>query len=162
MQREVPGPGQQSVWDFPRPPAVEASSRRVVVELGGAPVARTSRALRVLETSHPPVFYVPFEDVEPGALEPAPGSSWCEFKGRAAYVDVVAGGQRAAAAGWHYPDPSPGYELLRGHVAFYPGRMGRCLVDGELVLAQEGDFYGGWITSEVVGPFKGGPGTRGW
>lgn len=152
----------ESVWDYPRPPAVQSAGEEVVVELGGVVVARTRRALRVLETSHPPVYYVPREDVTEAALEPAEGTSWCEFKGRAAYLSVIGGERREDRAAWTYPAPEPAYAALRDHVAFYPGRMDRCLVDGEQVQAQEGDFYGGWITSRVVGPFKGGPGTRGW
>ena len=133
-----------------------------MVELGGVVVCRTSRALRVLETSHPPTWYLPREDWLPGALEPAPGSSYCEFKGMASYLTVVGGDRRAEGAGWTYEQPVPAYEALRRAVAVYPDRMDRVTVDGEVVRAQEGGFYGGWITSDVVGPFKGPPGTRGW
>lgn len=163
-----PGPGQESVWDYPRPPRVEPSTAHVVVVLGETVVADTRRSLRVLETSHPPTYYLPPEDVAAGVLREVPGaSSWCEFKGRARYWDVVgrdASGRevRAPRAAWTYPTPSPGYEALAGYVALYPGRMTRCTVDGEVVEAQEGDFYGGWRTSRVVGPFKGADGTRGW
>jgi uncharacterized protein (DUF427 family) len=157
-----PEPGQESVWAHPRPPAVVASSEHVVIDLGGVVVAESRHALRVLETSHPPTYYLPEADFAPGALEPAPGSSWCEFKGQAAYLTVVGGTQRAEAAAWTYPAPSPGFEALRGHVAVYPGRMDRAYVDGEPVTAQPGGFYGGWITSRVAGPFKGAAGTRGW
>ena len=132
------------------------------MKVAGEIVADTRRALRVLETSHPPVYYIPVADVRPGALQPVPGSSFCEFKGWAAYSDLVIGGRCVSSAAWHYPDPSEGYESLRDHVAFYPGRVDRCTVDGEPVQAQAGDFYGGWLTSRVVGPFKGGPGTTGW
>jgi uncharacterized protein (DUF427 family) len=131
------------------------------VVFGGVTVASTSRALRVLETSHPPVYYVPREDVREGVLESASAETWCEYKGRAVYFDVVAGGKRAAAAAWSYPDPSSGFEALRGAVAFYPAPMDDCLVDGERARPQPGGFYGGWITDDVVGPFKGEPGTRG-
>ena len=163
-----PGPGQESAWDYPRPPAVEPTDEHVVVRLGLTVVADTRRALRVLETSHPAAYYLPFEDVAAGALVPVGGaSSWCEFKGRATYLDVVGTDEQgrplvAARAAWTYPDPSPGYELLVGHVALYPGRMTRCTVEGEVVEPQDGGFYGGWRTSRVVGPFKGGPGTTGW
>jgi uncharacterized protein (DUF427 family) len=160
--RDPVGPGQESVWDFPRPPSAEVTPRRVVVELGGQVVARTSRAVRVCETSHPPVYYVPREDVVPGVLERAAGSSWCEWKGAATYWDAVVDGRRHPAVGWSYEQPTAGYEHLRGAVAFYPSRVDRALVDGEQVRAQAGDFYGGWITADVVGPFKGEPGTRGW
>ncbi|MFB9731002.1 DUF427 domain-containing protein [Ornithinimicrobium kibberense] len=157
-----PGPGQESVWDYPRPPRVEPSEALVVVELGGTTVARTTRSLRVLETSHPPTYYLPRAAFVPGVLRPTDGSSFCEWKGAASYLDLVAGGRTAARAAWTYPDPSPGFEALRDHVALYPGLVDRCLVDGEVVEPQPGGFYGGWITSAVVGPFKGEPGTWGW
>ena len=157
-----PGPGRESVWDYPRPPRVEPSEALVVVELGGTTVARTTRSLRVLETSHPPTYYLPRAAFVPGVLRPTDGSSFCEWKGAASYLDLVAGGRTAARAAWTYPDPSPGFEALRDHVALYPGLVDRCLVDGEVVEPQPGGFYGGWITSAVVGPFKGEPGTWGW
>jgi uncharacterized protein (DUF427 family) len=153
----------ESVWDYPRPPIVAPSHSHVVIELEGEVVADTRRSVRVLETSHPPVYYIPLEDIAPGFLLPVPGTTWCEFKGSASYFDVVApSGRVVARAAWHYPQPTVGYEALVDHVAFYPGRMDRCTVDGEAVVAQPGDFYGGWITSKVTGPFKGAPGTRGW
>jgi uncharacterized protein (DUF427 family) len=153
----------ESVWDYPRPPRVEPSARRVRVVLGGAVVADSGRALRVLETSHPPAIYVPVADVAAGALRrvPGPGTA-CEFKGRAVYFDVCAGGTVARGAAWGYPEPRPAFAALRDHVSFYPGRMEACYLGDELVQAQEGDFYGGWITADVTGPFKGGPGTWGW
>jgi uncharacterized protein (DUF427 family) len=138
------------------------STRHVVVELGGRVIADSHRALRVCETSHPPVFYVPREDVATGVLSPCDGSSFCEFKGVASYWDAEIDGVRVPAVGWSYEHPSPGYEPLRGAVAFYPGRVDRALVDGEQVRPQAGGFYGGWITADVVGPFKGEAGTRGW
>lgn len=150
------------MWDYPRPPAVEPVAERVVVRLGGVVVADTTDAVRVLETSHPPVYYLPVADLAPGTLEPAEGSSMCEFKGRARYFDVRGGGVTAPRAAWNYPTPEPGYEQLRERVAVYPSAMDSCEVAGEVVQAQEGDFYGGWITSRVVGPFKGGAGTFGW
>jgi uncharacterized protein (DUF427 family) len=154
----------ESVWDYPRPPRLQPSSRLVRVVLGGGVLAQTQRAHRVLETSHPPVFYIPLADVRAAALEPSEGrGSFCEFKGMATYWDAIgADGTRVSRAGWSYPDPAPGYEAIRDAVAFYPGSMDECTVDGELVLAQQGDFYGGWITSEITGPFKGPPGTLGW
>jgi uncharacterized protein (DUF427 family) len=160
--RIAPGPGQESVWDYPRPPRVEASGQRVVVRLGGVVVVDTRDALRVLETSHPPTYYLPRSAFPPGALSAAGGSSVCEYKGRAAYLDVHAGGVVAQRAAWTYPSPLPGYEVLADHIALYPAAMDRCEVDGEFVEPQQGGFYGGWITSRVVGPFKGGPGTLGW
>ncbi|MFF4648398.1 DUF427 domain-containing protein [Streptomyces sp. NPDC001380] len=152
----------ESVWDYPRPPAVRPSPERVTVEFAGVTVADTRSALRVLETSHPPVFYIPREDVAARLLRPSRRRSWCEWKGQAVYWDLVAGGEESADAAWSYPDPSRGFEAIRDHLAFYPSRVGRCTVAGEEVVPQEGDFYGGWITSEVTGPFKGAPGTAGW
>jgi uncharacterized protein (DUF427 family) len=147
----------ENVWDYPRPPAVEPCTRRVLVELDGVVLADSTRALRVLETSHPPAIYVPPEDVH--GLTPSPARvTWCEFKGTAHYFD--AGTVRAVA--WAYPEPSPGYEALRGFVSFYPGRVDAAWLDDERVQAQEGGFYGGWITADIAGPFKGAPGTRGW
>lgn len=158
------GPGQESVWDYPRPPRVEASSRHVVVTFDGATIADTRRALRVLETSHPPVYYLPFNDVADGVLVANPRRTFCEFKGVAAYHDVVGpSGRTEVAAGWSYPDPSPGFEALRDHVALYPARMDHCTIDDEVVRAVQGDFYGGWVTDDVVGPFKGAvPGSQWW
>ncbi len=156
------GPGQESVWDYPRPPSAGVTGRHVVVELAGRVLADTRRAVRVCETSHPPVYYVPRDDVADGVLHHAAGGSWCEWKGAATYWDLVVGERREAAVAWSYEEPSPGYEHLRSAVAFYPGRVDRALVDGEPVRPQLGGFYGGWITDDVVGPFKGEPGTRGW
>ncbi len=161
--RRVPaGPGQESVWDYPRPPFVEPTTELVEVVLGGVVVARTRAALRVLETSHPPAYYLPYAAFADGTLVPVSGTTYCEFKGDASYVDVVAGGRRAARAGWTYRTPSPGFEAIVDHVSVMPGAMDRCTVDGEVVQPQDGGFYGGWITARVVGPFKGGPGTFGW
>ncbi len=155
---------RESVWDYPRPPRVEACASRLRILFGGALIAETSRALRVLETSHPPVYYIPLAFIAVGALEPSGGAgSFCEWKGSAIYYDVLGpGGRRAGRAAWGYPDPAPGFELLRDTVAFYPAAMDECTVDGELVTPQPGGFYGGWITSRVEGPFKGEPGTLGW
>ncbi|HEX6247136.1 MAG TPA: DUF427 domain-containing protein [Nocardioidaceae bacterium] len=159
---ETPGSGQESVWDYPRPPRVEPASELVEIVLGGEVVARTTAALRVLETSHPPTYYLPWSDFVDGSLVPAAGTSFCEWKGTAAYLDVVGGGVVAHRAAWHYPDPTPSFAALVRHVAVYPGRMERCLVDGEIVRPQPGGFYGGWITSRVAGPFKGVPGSELW
>ena len=161
-RRIIPGPGRESVWDYPRPPAVRRDGRRVEVWFGGERIADSRRALRVLETSHPPAFYIPEEDIVSGRLEPSGRGSFCEFKGRALYFEVRAGGRVAQDAAWSYPDPAAGFETIAGHLSFYPGRMERCLVGGELVRPQPGGFYGGWITAEVVGPFKGAHGTEGW
>ena len=153
---------RESVWDYPRPPRVDRSDRRVRVEHAGATVADSTRAVRVLETSHPPVYYIPPVDVRMDSLRANSRRTFCEFKGEAAYYDLVAGDQVVENAAWSYPDPSPGYEAIRDHLAFYPGRIDACLLDDERVTPQAGDFYGGWITSEIAGPFKGGPGTAGW
>jgi uncharacterized protein (DUF427 family) len=141
---------------------VEQTAEQVRIELGGVVVAETRSALRVLETSHPPGYYLPVDAFVEGALQTASGSSWCEWKGTATYLDVLGGDRRAERAGWTYPDPVPGFEALRGHVAVYPGLVDRVTVDGEVVRPQEGGFYGGWVTDRVVGPFKGPPGTLGW
>lgn len=155
--------GVERVWDYPRPPAVDPVKRRVRVGLAGELLAESTRALRVLETSHPPTIYLSPQDVGSEWLERSGGSgSWCEFKGRARYVDAVVAGHRVAEVGWFYPEPSPGYEALRDHIAFYPGRVDTAWLDEERVSVQDGDFYGGWITADLVGPFKGPPGTLGW
>ena len=152
----------ESVWDYPRPPRVERSDARIVVRHRGVVVADSTAAHRVLETSHPPVYYLPAADVTPGVLERVRGSSFCEFKGTAGYWDLVVDGERVRNAAWSYDRPEPGYAVLAGAIAFYPGRVDECTVGGERVRPQEGDFYGGWITADITGPFKGGPGTRGW
>ncbi len=162
VKRVEPQKGQESVWDYPRPPRLESSSRRVRVVFGGVTVAETRRAYRVLETSHPPTWYLPFEDILPGTLVAEEQTSFCEFKGRAVYWQLQAGGEVSRHAAWSYPKPGPAFAAIRDYVAFYPSRMEACFVDEERVESQPGDFYGGWITSDVVGPFKGSPGTWGW
>jgi uncharacterized protein (DUF427 family) len=157
-----PGPGQESVWDYPRPPRLERTGSTIEVVLGGVVIAHTRAALRVLETSHPPTYYLPMSDFVDGALRPTRGGSFCEWKGQAAYLDLLGGGTEAPRAGWHYPTPTPTYAEIVDHVALYPGAVDRCTVDGELVRPQPGGFYGGWVTSSVVGPFKGDPGTMSW
>lgn len=156
------GPGQESVWDYPRPPRLERTSSRVTVTLGGVLLVDTTDVVRVLETSHPPVYYLPIDAFVTGALRPADGSSFCEFKGRASYFDVRGGTREALGAAWTYPRPSRGFEELAGRVALYAGPMDACTVDGEIVTAQPGGFYGGWITAAIRGPFKGIPGSQGW
>ena len=153
---------QESVWDYPRPPRVEPSDEHVVLTHAGVVVADTTTSYRVLETSHPPTYYLPRSAFAEGALRRGDGTSWCEWKGRATYLDVAAGDTVVPAVGWTYAEPSRGFEAIRDHVAVYPGRLDRCTVDDEVVQAQPGDFYGGWITSRVTGPFKGAPGTAGW
>ncbi len=150
------------MWDYPRPPALRASEELVVVVLGGVEICETSTSWRVLETSHPPTYYLPRSAFLPGALVPAAGGSFCEWKGAASYLDLVGGDRVAPRAAWFYPDPSPAYAALRGHVALYAGAVDRCVVDGEQVQPQPGGFYGGWVTSAVSGPFKGIPGSTGW
>ncbi len=165
MSRPVPippQPGEESVWDYPRPPRIERVRRRATIELGGVRIADTTDLVRVLETSHPPVYYLPTDAFAPGVLRPASGSSFCEFKGRATSFDVVAGTLVRPRAAWGYPDPPPEYADLVGRVAVYAGAMDGCTLDGEHVTPQPGGFYGGWITAEIVGPFKGIPGSMGW
>jgi uncharacterized protein (DUF427 family) len=152
----------ESVWDYPRPPRVDPSTEHVVVTHRDVVLADTTSSMRVLETSHPPTYYLPCAAFADGALRPAEGASWCEWKGRAAYFDLVVGDEVLPAVAWTYPTPSRGFEQLVDHVAIYPGLVDRCTVDGEVVEPQPGGFYGGWITSRVTGPFKGGPGSSGW
>jgi uncharacterized protein (DUF427 family) len=153
----------ERVWDYPRPPAVVPCARRVRVELGGEVLADSVSALRVLETRHPPTVYVPGADIRSELLVMSSArSTWCEFKGAARYLDAVVGERRVSAVGWTYENPSPDYQSLRGHVAFYPGRVDGAWMDDERIEAQNSDFYGGWITADLIGPFKGPPGTLGW
>jgi uncharacterized protein (DUF427 family) len=159
---EPVGVGQESAWDYPRPPRLEPVTARLTVVLGDVTVADTTRGFRVLETSHPPNYYFPPDDVLTGALDPTGGASFCEWKGRARYFTVRGGDRVEPEAAWGYETPSPAFAAIAHHVAFYAGRMDACTVDGEVVTPQPGGFYGGWITSTVVGPFKGGPGSRGW
>ncbi len=165
----------ESVWDYPRPPRLEPAARRIRVVQAGIVIADSVNALRVLETSHPPVYYIPPRDLAMQYLSKVPRqSSYCEFKGQATYwtvdvsenVAVSASGQNAPthveAAAWSYEHPTRSFAALKSHLAFYASRMSECWVDGERVTPQPGDFYGGWITSDLVGPFKGAPGTLGW
>ena len=161
---QVPGPGQQSVWDFPRPPEIVAEPREIVVRWGAYEVARTMGAMAVRETSHPPTFYLPQADVNMALLQPAGSGSFCEWKGPARYwslVDPAAPGKRLERVAWGYPEPLPGAEVLAGAVAFYAQHL-QCTVGGARVTPQEGGFYGGWITPDLAGPFKGGMGSAGW
>ena len=156
------GPDQESVWDYPRPPALERSSKLVEVYFAGELIAKTTNAWRVLETSHPPTWYLPPDDIEMQYIVPVQGSSFCEWKGQAFYRDVVVGDQVAARAAWGYANPTSRFAPIAHHLAFYAHAMDRCVVDSEEVQAQPGNFYGGWVTSDVAGPFKGAPGSRGW
>ncbi|MGA8847607.1 MAG: DUF427 domain-containing protein [Nocardioides sp.] len=157
-----PGPGQESVWDYPRPPRLEASTASIQVVLSGVQIASTTRSWRVLETSHPPTYYLPREAFVDGALREVEGGSFCEWKGRASYFDVHGGGQVASRSAWTYVEPTGRFADLAGAVALMPAAMDHCVVDGEVVVPQEGGFYGGWITSKVVGPFKGSKNSWGW
>jgi uncharacterized protein (DUF427 family) len=152
----------ESVWDYPRPPRIERTSKHIQVFFGGVLIADTMVALRVLETSHPPTYYIPPDDVQFKYLQKTNKRSICEYKGIADYYDLKVNEQVSKNAAWSYPSPKPGYELLKNNISFYPGRVDSCYVDGEQVRAQEGDFYGGWITANIVGPFKGAAGTEGW
>ncbi len=155
----------ESVWDYPRPPRLEASPRLIRIVHGGVTIAETSSALRILETSHPPVYYIPPVDIAMEYLErSARASSYCEFKGSATYWSLAlgAGARVVKDVAWSYASPTAKYAALRDHLAFYASRVDECYIDGERVQPQPGDFYGGWITSHVSGPFKGAPGTLGW
>lgn len=162
IKRIEPGPGQESVWDYPRPPRTEDCAEMIQVIVEGVFIAESTQTRRVLETSHPPVFYIPTADVRMDFLKPNDQQSWCEWKGVARYFDVVVGERRISNAAWAYPSPQRAFEAIRDHLAFYPHLMDTCFVGDEEVQAQVGGFYGGWITSKIVGPFKGEPGTRGW
>lgn len=159
---QKPNSPQESVWDYPRPPRVESSPKRVRVYFNGQLIADSTNTKRILETSHPPVYYIPPENIAPGVLQKTNLRTSCEFKGGASYYDVTVGDKRMANAAWYYTNPLLGYESIANHVAFYPAKMDECYVNDERVQPQAGDFYGGWITSDIVGPFKGRPGTWGW
>jgi uncharacterized protein (DUF427 family) len=151
-----------NVWDYPRPPALEPVSKPVRIVFGGATIASTDAAWRVLETSHPPVYYLPRAAFVAGTLEAASGGSVCEWKGEAVYWTILAGGKRALRAAWSYPAPVPAYAAIRDHLAVYAGMMEQCFVGDEVVTPQPGGFYGGWVTRDLVGPFKGISGSMGW
>lgn len=160
--RIEPGPGQESVWDYPRPPALEAVTSRLRVVVAGVTIADTTNGLRVLETSQPPAYYLPPADIDLAYLFPSLSRTFCEWKGLAGYWTIRVGTDERPDAAWSYPSPTARFEALRDHLAFYPQRVDACFVDDEQVRANEGGFYGGWITSKVVGPFKGGTGTAYW
>lgn len=152
----------ESVWDYPRPPRVEPVSQRLRVVFNDVVIADTTRAYRVLETSHPPAYYIPQADIRMDLLTPTQQRTFCEFKGSASYWTITVGDRSSTNAAWMYARPATGYEAIANHLAFYAGRVDACFVGDEQVQAQAGDFYGGWITANITGPFKGGPGTRGW
>ena len=158
---EQPTPGQESVWDYPRPPKIVEDHREIVVRIGSIEIVRSRRSLRICETASPPPFYLPPDDVDRSRLEPAPGASRCEWKGTAHYWNIVADGHRVEHAAWSYERPLDEAREIRSRLAFYPDRV-ECFVDGERVRPQPGRFYGGWITADLAGPFKGEPGTEGW
>jgi uncharacterized protein (DUF427 family) len=160
--RVVPGPGQESVWDYPRPPRVEPVPERIRVVAGGIVIADSTRALRVLETAGPPVYYLHPDDVRTDLLRATEHTSVCEWKGRARYHALVLEDREVVNIAWSYPEPSAGYEAIRDHLAFYAWQVDEAWVGDERATPQPGRFYGGWITSRIVGPFKGGPGSFGW
>jgi uncharacterized protein (DUF427 family) len=160
--RIEPGPGQESVWDYPRPPRLEDSPKAIRVVFNGITIVDTHRAQRVLETSHPPVYYLPPEDIKMEYLVTTTQGSFCEWKGRALYYTVVVGDKQATNAAWSYPSPTPAFATIQDYLAFYPHLMDACYVNDEQVKPQPGNFYGGWITNDIVGPFKGAAGTWGW
>jgi len=157
-----PQPGQESVWDYPRPPRLERTAKRLRVVFAGTTIAETTQGWRVLETSHPPVYYFPPADILSDVLVATPRTSYCEWKGTARYYSVRVGPRMAPDAAWSYPQPTPSFAPIAGYVAFYAGLMDACYVDDEQVVPQPGGFYGGWITKDIVGPFKGVPGSWGW
>jgi uncharacterized protein (DUF427 family) len=161
-KRVEPKPGQESVWDYPRPPRIEDFNKHIKVIFNNLLIADTSRAKRILETSGPPVYYIPPTDIKMAHLIATRKNTFCEWKGIASYYTVVVSDKRAENAAWFYTKPTSGYESIKDYVAFYPQKMDACYLDGELVKPQSGSFYGGWIISEIVGPFKGEPGTEGW
>ena len=156
------GPDRESVWDYPRPPALEACPRHIQIVIAGQTLADTRNSYRVLETSHPPVYYLPTKDIAMDRLKKTHGGSFCEWKGYASYFAYLSDGIEIADLAWCYSRPTQRFEAIKDHLAFYPHKTECCYVDGEKVMPQEGNFYGGWITEDIVGPFKGGPGTLGW
>jgi uncharacterized protein (DUF427 family) len=163
--RITPGPvqpGQESVWRYPRPAIAEPSSRHVRIKHHGLVIADTHASVRTLETSHPPSYYIPRADLLMSVLRPSDRRSFCEWKGEAVYFDLVAGDTVLPDVAWSYPSPTLPFAVLQDHVAFYAGPLDGCFIDGERVVPQPGGFYGGWITSDLAGPFKGVPGSRFW
>ena len=157
----VPGEGQESVWDYPRPPKIEPDNRTVVVSFKTFVLAESTKTIRILETSSPPVFYIPKKDIDLTKLKKGKGSSLCEWKGRASYYNIIIEEYMIMNCGWKYENPFNGYEKIRDYIAFYPSMLD-CFVNGEKVLSQPGEFYGGWVTSEIIGPFKGEKGSESW
>lgn len=162
IERVQPGQGQESVWDYPRPPKCVDCPEEIKIIVDNKVLAESTQSKRVLETSHPPVYYIPPSDISMEMLKATERETWCEWKGKAIYYDVISGGRRIANAAWTYPSPSPAFEAIRNYIAFYPQLMDSCFVGEEQVQPQAGGFYGGWVTSNIVGPFKGEPGTYCW
>ena len=163
IKREPAGPGEESVWDYPRPPRLEETGKHIEVVFNGVKIADTRRAKRVLETSSPPVYYIPPEDVKLAEyFTHSLHSTFCEWKGTASYYSVSVGDKTAHNAAWTYLDPLPEFREIAGYIAIYPAPMDACLVEGEVVKPQPGRYYGGWITHEIKGPFKGEPGSHSW
>ncbi|MBL8153216.1 MAG: DUF427 domain-containing protein [Anaerolineae bacterium] len=161
-QQQSSQPNQESVWDYPRPPRVEPTGKRIRIVFNGVTIVDSTRAYRVLETSHPPAYYIPPEDIRMEYFNLTSRHTFCEYKGAASYWTVKVNGKTAPDCAWSYEAPSPGYETIKGCLAFYASHMDTCTVDGETVTPQAGGFYGGWITTNLAGPFKGGPGSLGW
>ncbi len=159
---QVIAPGQESVWDYPRPPAIERCADRIRVRFANHWLVDSINAVRVLETSHPPTIYIPRDDADMALLGPSPGRSYCEWKGKAEYFSATVGDRQMSRVAWSYPSPTPAFAKLAGYLAFYPSRVDECWVGNERASAQAGDFYGGWITSRIAGPFKGEPGSDRW
>ena len=162
VQKTKPEPGQESVWDYPRPPRLEDCSSHIEIVFDGIKIVDTRQAKRVLETSHPPVYYIPPEDIQMKYLEKCPGGSWCEWKGKAQYYSLKINDKIVRNAAWYYPDPTPEFITIKNYLAFYADPMDACYVNGEKVIPQPGNFYGGWITKNITGPFKGEAGTSFW
>lgn len=160
--KQIPKEGQESVWDYPRPPRIEDFGKKIKIIFGGEVIAETTHAKRVLETSHPPVYYIPPEDVKKEFLSSAENHSFCEWKGSASYCHLSIGEKTARYACWYYPEPVENFKELKNYMAFYAGKMDECTIDGEQVIPQPGKFYGGWITKNIVGPFKGQEGSENW
>lgn len=162
MKPADPASKRESVWDYPRPPRLELTGRLLRVEFAGEIIAQTRLAYRVLETSHPPTYYIPRADIQRHFLSASNHRTFCEFKGQACYWTLIVGERRSESAGWYYPNPTASFTPIRDCVAFYPSRVDACYVDNQKVIPQDGDFYGGWITPDIIGPFKGKAGTTGW
>ena len=161
-QKIEPKEGQESVWDYPRPPRLEPCDKQIQIIFNGVTIVDTQKAYRLLETSHPPYYYIPPEDIKMEYLQPTEKGSFCEWKGTAHYYTLTVKDKQAVNVAWYYPNPTPAFADIKDYVAFYAEPMDQCLVNGETVTPQPGTFYGGWITSDIVGPFKGGPGSWGW